>query len=244
MRRFKFADINFYEIEFKELTKFFLKKNLFVFPSAPGLATIDVDKQYHKSLVSSDIAFLDSGFFVILIFIRTGRWFKKFSGLNFINHLLSFLITSKASSLFIEASASQAKKNKKYLNHIGLENNLSQYIAPIYSRKSNFIDNELLKFINKIKPKFIIINLGGGTQENLGFFLKGKINYNVNIFCLGAAIGFRSGNQAPAPVFLDDFFLSWFIRCLFNPALYIPRYFKAFRLFKTFFKYKIEFFDH
>ena len=244
MRKFKFADINFYEIDFKELRNFFLKKNLFVFPAAPALATIDIDKNYHKSLVGSDIAFLDSSFFVILIFIRTGRWFKKFSGLNFINHLLDYLIASKKPSLFIEPSESQAKKNKKYLNHIGLETNFSQYIAPIYSKKTNIVDNELLRLIHKIKPKFIIINLGGLTQENLGLFLKCKINYNVNIFCLGAAIGFRSGNQAPAPVFLDDFFLSWFVRCLFNPTLYIPRYFKAFRLLKTFFKYKIEFYDH
>ena len=34
------------------------------------------------------------------------------------------------------------------------------------------IDKKLLKVIEKIKPNFIITNIGGGVQEVLGLYLK------------------------------------------------------------------------
>ena len=51
-----------------------------------------------------------------------------------------------------------------------INNNIS-YTAPIYN-KQKVEDIDILKMIESKKPKYIIINLGGGTQEKLGAYLK------------------------------------------------------------------------
>ena len=96
--------------------------------------------------------------------------------------------------------------------------------------KSNIIDPELLAFIEKKKPAYVLINLGGGTQEKLGAYLKKHLSYKPAIICTGAAIAFLTGRQASIPEWADRLFLGWLFRCIEKPKLYIPRYFKAFKL--------------
>jgi UDP-N-acetyl-D-mannosaminuronic acid transferase (WecB/TagA/CpsF family) len=95
----------------------------------------------------------------------------------------------------------------------------------------------LLNNIESKKPKYIIINLGGGTQEKLGAYLKTHLSYKPAIICTGAAIAFLTGQQASIPTWGDKFFLGWLFRCIQNPKLYVPRYFKAFRLAAFMFRY-------
>ena len=51
-------------------------------------------------------------------------------------------------------------------------------------------DIKLLKAIKKFKPDYIIINLGGGTQEILGMYIKKNLKFKTSILCTGAAISF------------------------------------------------------
>ena len=61
-----------------------------------------------------------------------------------------------------------------------------------------------MRQINSYRPDIIIINLGGGIQEPLGFFLKSNIKKkNTIIICTGAAIGFITRVQAPINLFYD-----------------------------------------
>ena len=118
--------------------------------------------------------------------------------------------------------------NKKFLNSKNIYK-IYQYIAPIY-QKEKIKDYKLLKKIQKIKPKYVVINLGGGVQEVLGSFLKNNINYKVSIICTGAAISYFTKQQAPLNVFLDKIYLGWLVRIIFNPYIFLPRYLSAFRL--------------
>ena len=120
------------------------------------------------------------------------------------------------------------KINKNFLSSKNIYN-IYQYIAPIY-QKEKIKDYKLLKKIQKIKPKYVVINLGGGVQEVLGSFLKNNINYKVSIICTGAAISYFTKQQAPLNVFLDKIYLGWLIRIIFNPFVFLPRYLSAFRL--------------
>ena len=108
-------------------------------------------------------------------------------------------------------------------------NNIHQYIAPIY-KKNKITDIKLLKDIKTIKPKYIIINLGGGTQEILGSYLKKNLNYKPSIICSGAAISFLTKQQAPISAIVDKLYLSWLLRIIYNPILFLPRYLSAFKL--------------
>ena len=103
------------------------------------------------------------------------------------------------------------------------------YIAPKYDTKK-LSDKKLLKEIIKAKPSFIMINIGGGTQEILGLYIKQNLKFKVNILCTGGAISFFTGDQAPINNLIDKLYLGWFLRLIFNPFIFTKRYFYAFKL--------------
>ena len=111
----------------------------------------------------------------------------------------------------------------------------NHYVAPIYSLELR--DNKLLDEIEEKRPKVIMINLGGGVQEKLGFFLKSNLTYNPGIICTGAAISFFTGRQASISKAIDKLYLGWFWRCLDEPKTFIPRYLSGFKLIPIYLKY-------
>ena len=127
---------------------------------------------------------------------------------------------------------------KSFIN-LGInKNKVFNYISPIYNT-SKIEDKNLLEITNKFKPNFIILNLGGGVQEILGFYLKKNLKKKTKIICTGAAISFFTKDQAPINQIFDRFFLGWLIRILFKPGVFLPRYLKAFKLFKLVLSEKI-----
>ena len=92
------------------------------------------------------------------------------------------------------------------------------------------MDSILLNNLKKNKPFVILINLGGGTQEVLGSYLKNNLNYKPLIICTGAAISFLTKRQAPISKFIDNIFMGWAVRIIFNPIVFLPRYLSAFKL--------------
>jgi UDP-N-acetyl-D-mannosaminuronic acid transferase (WecB/TagA/CpsF family) len=88
----------------------------------------------------------------------------------------------------------------------------------------------LLERLERLRPQHVILTVGGGVQEQLGWYLKRKLSYSTAIHCVGAAIAFLSGVQAPIPVWADRFYLGWLLRALWNPARFVPRYWEARKL--------------
>lgn len=70
-------------------------------------------------------------------------------------------------------------------------------------------------------------NIGGGTQEVLGLYLKKR----TTIFCTGGAISFFTGEQAPINQLIDRLYLGLLIRLIFDPLNFYKRFFFAFKLF-------------
>jgi len=229
IKKFKFFKIKFMDGDFKDI-KFLLDKGgLLVLPAAPALANIYSDKSYHMALKHADIALFDSGFFCLLLRIFKGIKIKKYSGLKFLTQFLKSLKNRSDKIFMINPSFKEQTLNKKYLKLKEL-NNFSHYVAPFYN-KANVNDHKLLKMIKKNKPRYIVINLGGGVQELLGSYLKYNLDYKPSIVCSGAAISFLTGQQAKIPSIFDKLYLGWLIRIMFNPFIFIPRYIKAFKLF-------------
>jgi UDP-N-acetyl-D-mannosaminuronic acid transferase (WecB/TagA/CpsF family) len=218
----------------------YLKINggLLTVPAAPGLANISKDKEYYQSLLKSDIVIPDSGFMVLVWNILNKNKINKISGLNFINFFISLAEKIKDDKIFlINPSQIDNDFNLSYLNTKGL-GFINGYVAPFYGNEVE--DTILLLMIEEFKPRWILINIGGGTQEKLGLYLKNKLSYKPAILCTGAAIAFKTGRQAKIPVWVDNFYLGWLSRCLFKPTLYIPRYIKAFGVVKYIIKYKSQ----
>jgi len=228
IKQFKFFKIKFMEGDFKDI-KFLLDKGgLLVLPAAPALANIHVDKNYHKALKHANIALFDSGFFCLLLLIFKRIRVKKYSGLKFLSQLLDSFKNCSNQIMMINPSYKEQSLNKRYLKLKKL-NNILHYVAPFYN-KTNVKDLKLLKIINKNKPKYIIINLGGGVQELLGNYLKSNLDYKSSIICSGAAIAFLTGQQAKIPMILDRIYLGWLVRIIHKPSVFLPRYIKAFKL--------------
>ncbi len=229
IKKIQFKNIvfnNFVNQQFYQIIK---KKGYYTFPSAPGIALINSNKEYLNSLKNAQYVFFDSGFFVLLL-----RFFKnvkvlKFSGYKFLFLFFKFLKLNRNKSIFcIDPNNQYSKSNKKFLKKIGLKK-IYNYVAPKYNSK-NLKDDRLLKEINKKKPDFILTNIGGGTQEVLAFYLNKKLKRKSIIICTGGAISFFTGDQAPINNIIDRLYLGWLVRLIFNPLIFIKRYLYALKL--------------
>ena len=110
------------------------------------------------------------------------------------------------------------------------------YLAPLY--RGEIGDEALLQAIRDRQPRHIIVTLGGGTQERLGFYLKRNLHPVPAIHCIGAAIAFLSGDQVHIPMWADRLYLGWLFRCLSEPARYVPRYWSARKLVGMMLRYR------
>ena len=226
----KIFNINIIDANYKTIKSLLDKGGLLILPSGPGLATTNDNTKYHNSLKNANIALFDSGYLCLLLRILKGIKVRKFSGFKFLNEfLLSLSKKNKKKIYLIDPSYKQSIINKNYLQSKKI-NKIYQYVAPIY-KKNKIYDLKLVNKINKTKPKYIMINLGSGTQEVLGNYLKKKLNYKPSIICTGAAISYFTKQQAPLTNFLDFMFLGWLVRIIFNPITFLPRYLSAFKLF-------------
>lgn len=81
------------------------------------------------------------------------------------------------------------------------------YLAPMYGAVIE--DSALVKRIRQTGIRHVVVTIGGGTQERLGFYLKEQLNYLAGVSCIGAAIAFLSGDQVFIPEWADRFYLDW-----------------------------------
>ena len=218
-----FKKITFNNLDYKKFSKVINKKGFFVFPAGPALATIQNSNIYYKAIQKADLVFFDSGFFVLLLKIFKNIDVDKFSGFKFLNLFFTYLKKNKKTSvLCIDPNSKFSKSNKSYFKKLGIKKTYN-FLAPKYN-PNNLSDKKLLKLINKIKPNFILTNIGGGTQEVLGMYLKKNLKFRTTILCTGGAIYFFTGDQAPINTFVDKFYLGWLVRLIFNPITFLKRY--------------------
>ena len=225
-----FKGIKFYNYNFAKLFTIIDEGGYLVAPAASALTNISDDKIYHESLIQSDVAILDSGFFCVLLRIFKDKKVSKYSGYLFLKNFLSLDFSKEIKFLSIDPSQEDSKMNASYLNSNNITN-LKNYVAPQYTSK-NIIDNNLLEEIKRFQPRYIIINLGGGIQESLALYIKNNIKQKISILCTGAAIAFLTKRQAPINDVIDKFYLGWLARILFNPRKSLIRTIKSLYLIK------------
>ena len=224
-----FMKIKFNNIKGKNFNKYIIKKGLFVFPAAPALASIKKSSKYYESLRKADLVFFDSGFLVLLLKVFKNISVNKFSGYKFLNLFFDYLRKNKNKSVFcIDPNLKFSKSNKNLFKRLGIKK-IHNYLAPKYQIE-NISDRKLLKKIKKVKPDFILTNIGGGKQEILGLYLKNNLKTKTTILCTGAAISFFTKDQAPINSLIDQLYLGWFIRLIFNPISFSIKYLYALRL--------------
>ena len=242
MRYVKALGINFIDGSFEEIMNELKHGGLMVVPAAPALAAIEQHASYRNALFKSDIAIFDSGYLCLLLRFLKGVNVKKISGLEFLRKFLAQLKAIENEDFFlIDPTRKDSIANKKLFMSHSKNIKINQYVAPIYNHNQIF-DVVLLEKLKEKRPKYIIINLGGGVQEILGAFLKEELSclYKPTIICTGAAIAFLTGRQANIPQFLDYLYLGWLSRCISDPKRFVPRYISGFKLLNLIIKTKVE----
>ncbi len=204
---------------------------LLVVPAAPALKDMDRDADYRESLLNADLAITDSAFMVLIWNRLQHASIRRLSGLEYLRELLLEPdVRRPGNTLWIVASPLSAKRNIGWLAGQGIvvpEDNI--HMAPMYGKVID--DAPLVERINRLRPQHVIVTIGGGNQERLGFYLKRNLDYLPAIHCIGAAIAFLSGDQVHIPVWADKYYLGWLFRSFSEPKRYIPRYWDARKLF-------------
>ena len=232
--------INFFGGSAREAISLIRPGGLLVVPAAPALKDLGTDRDYREALLNADLAITDSAYMVLIWNRIQGDHVRRLSGLEYLRELLLQPdVREPGNTLWIMASPKSAKMNLEWLASQGIvvpEDSI--YMAPRYDRV--IADPVLVELMEKLRPKHVVVTIGGGTQERLGLYLKRRLTFLPAIHCIGAAIAFLSGDQVYIPVWADKFYAGWLYRCIAQPKLYVPRYWNARRLLGLMLQYRAE----
>ena len=208
-----------------------LRGGLVVVPSAPVLVALESNPALREALSDADLAITDSGLMVLLWRVLQRERIIRVSGLEYLRLLLAdpgFKIPGTI--LWVMPNERARDRLLVWLRSVGIPISLEDcYLAPQFP-DGKLTDQILLALLQRQRPAHVIIGLGGGVQERLGYSLKQALHYRPGIHCIGGAIGFLTGDQVRIPRWADYLYLGWFFRCLSNPSRFVPRYWRAWRL--------------
>jgi UDP-N-acetyl-D-mannosaminuronic acid transferase (WecB/TagA/CpsF family) len=212
---------------------------LVVVPAAPALVELQFNAAYREAVFNSDLAITDSAFMVLLWRLLTGQKIPRVSGLKYLTLLLELkALWPREAVLWIMPNAAARDQNLMWLRSQGFDfSDDDCYLAPHYA-SGPIVDDALVARLKARRPKHIVVCLGGGTQERLGLMLKRSCDFRPSIHCIGAAIGFLSGNQVGIPPWADRYYLGWLFRCLSEPRKFAPRYWSACQLLPMMIRYR------
>ena len=211
---------------------------LVVVPSAPVLAGLTADPDQWDAVMGSDFAITDSGYMVILWAFLHRQRLPRISGLRFLTALLERPdFREPGASFWVMPSEEDARANRAWLRSRGVPvEEASSPVAPVYPR-GPLEDPALLARIEALRPRYVVLCVGGGVQERLGRGLRARLSYRPAILCTGGAIAFLSGRQVRIPVWADRLFLGWLFRSLADPLRFPARLARSVRLAYLIFKY-------
>ena len=209
-----------------------------VAPSAPGMVRLVEDEPYRRAMLAADVAIPDSGFMVLLWRVLGHRGLARLSGLKYLKQLLATLKEQRTADVFwvLPNSASREKLlewSRRDAFPLKIDN---CYIAPMYAREIE--DRQLVAAIEQQRPAHVLVCVGSGPQEKLGYYLRENLSFRPAIHCIGAALGFITGEQTAIPNWADRFYLGWLLRFLAQPRLFAPRLAMALRLAPLIFRYR------
>lgn len=230
--------VNFYVGDVQGAIRRLAQGGLLVVPAAPALKDVAWNEEYREALMKADVAIADSAFMVLLWNLLEGDSISRLSGLKYLRELLlQKEVRAPGNTVWVMAGLTSSDKNVAWLNSQGIDVPAEcVYLAPQYGSKIE--DLELIHKLQTLRPKHVVITVGGGTQERLGLYLKQRLNYLPAIHCIGAAIAFLSGDQVRIPDWADRLYLGWFLRCLSSPRRFIPRYLSASKLITLLWRYR------
>jgi exopolysaccharide biosynthesis WecB/TagA/CpsF family protein len=201
-----------------------------VVPAAPALVRLQSDEVYRRAMTGADLAMPDSGLMVLVWKILGRGSMTRISGLTYLKRLIREPAFQESGRAFFVLPAEAAKtKLLNWAERAGVKLGPEDcYVAPHYGHMVE--DAQLLEQIGRQQPAHIVIAIGNGPQEKLGVYLRDHLAYRPAIHCIGAALGFLTGDQVAIPDWADRFYLGWLFRLCAQPRVFIPRLARALQL--------------
>ena len=217
--------IQFFNGDVEEAIGLMLQRGgLLVAPSGTCFVRLRADKIYRRAVLAADLAIADSGLMIVLWrFFRRER-VQRISGLKYLKHLFGKLKGEGERAVFwvLPTKRAEEKLHEWSRREAFAVSNEKCYVAPQYP--SEVEDRDLISLIEQHRPAHVIIAIGSSAQEKLGHYLRENLSYRPAIHCIGAALGFITGDQSSIPDWADRFYLGWFFRLLTQPRTFIRDY--------------------
>ena len=199
-------------------------------PSATGMVRLCNDAPYRRAMLATDLAIPDSGLMVLVWRLLRRKKIRRLSGLKYLKQLLTRLKGEGTAEIFWVLPSAQAREklllwSQRETFPVKIDN---CYLAPRYGLEIE--DRHLLGLIAERRPAHVLITIGSGPQEKLAHYLIQRLEYRPAIHCIGAALGFITGDQTAIPDWADRFYLGWLVRFLAQPRLFVPRVLTALKL--------------
>ena len=218
----KILGVRFYISDLEGLLELVDGGGLIVVPSAPVMTRLVEDPAHREAVEGADFAITDSSYMVALWLLRTGERTQRISGLRLLRGLLARGgYRGKGEAFWVMPSAADSEANLAWLRGQGFDVSAEDtYVAPIYPKMGPISDDELLRRILAHRPRLVVLAIGGGVQERLGWYLRNHLGYRPTILCIGGAIAFLTGQQTRIPAWADRLSLGWFLRYLSAPRAF------------------------
>ena len=223
--------ISFFDGDVEEAIEVMLERGGFlVAPSGTCFARLREDESYRRAILAADLAIADSGLMVLTWRLLRREKIQRISGLKYLKQLLAKLKREENPRVFWILPSERARhKLLDYSRREAFPVKIEDcYVAPQYGLKIE--DRHLTALIEEHRPAHVVITVGSGPQEKLGYYLRENLSYRPAIHCTGAALGFITGDQKPIPDWADRFFLGWLFRMISQPRIFIPRLMRGFEL--------------
>jgi UDP-N-acetyl-D-mannosaminuronic acid transferase (WecB/TagA/CpsF family) len=201
-----------------------------VAPSGTCFGRLREDEPYRRAALAADLAIADSGLMVLTWRLLRREKVQRVSGLKYLTQLLEGLKGERSDEVFwILPNARSLRKLFDWSCRKCLTVKIDNcHVAPRYSLEIE--DRHLLALVEESRPAHVVIAIGSGAQEKLGYYLRENLSYRPAIHCTGAALGLITGDQVIIPDWADRIYLGWLLRLLRQPRIFIPRLTRAFGL--------------
>ncbi len=209
-----------------------------VAPSAPGMVRLCDDERYRRAMLAADLAIPDSGLMVLVWRLLRREKIGRVSGLKYLRQLLATWKGEGTPEIFWVLPGESAREklldwSRREPFAVKIDN---CYLAPRYGREIE--DRHLLALLEQRRPAHVLVAIGSGPQEKLAHYIIERLGYRPAVHCIGAALGFITGDQIAIPDWADRFYLGWLVRFLAQPRLFAPRVLMALKLPALIFKYR------
>lgn len=227
MKKLYFENKTFLELKKEFLEGKVSKKQIFNFLNAYSVYLFRIHKRFKNSIFKyQNLNFPDGATLSFVLFLLNFKKIKRLKGPNFTYSFLSDCELNKNKKhLFIGLDKNSLSKLRDKFKNLQSKN-LFYHEMPLI-KQEKYVDRDLIKKINVLKPDYIWVGLGNPKQEILSNDLFNEINQGA-IFNVGAAFDYIKDKKKKAPSSFGYLGLEWFYRMVTDFSHTFPKVIKSF----------------